>query len=188
MAEPEQEGIDYTTNKKPGMLSYIGVFVLIYLLACTVFYFILKNKYEKYYAEMQAAADTTQLVEEDTPGLALLDTGMVATPESLAYVSPETTMVEAPIDTALLLTAGEIGAEEDTSYLAEQRQRVATMIRIIDKMKPKDTASIFAKLDDDFVVMLLLRMKDRNAAKVLSIMPASRAARLTAKISEYLNG
>ncbi|NQS98243.1 MAG: hypothetical protein HQ591_07305 [candidate division Zixibacteria bacterium] len=175
-------------GRKSPLLAYIGAFVLVYLVSCVVIYFILKSRYEEIYAESAAAADTAAVVPSDTTELALVDTTReIAPAETLEAALPETTYV-AVVDTSLLAMVGEVPAVEDTTQLAEQRRRVARLVRIIDKMNAKETASIFAKLDDDFVVQLLLRMKERNAAKVLSIMPASRAARLTAKISEQMRG
>lgn len=191
MAErDEQETItkELEPGRKSNLFVYIGAFVLVYLVSCVVIYFILKSRYEEMYAESAAAADTAAVVITDTTELTLADTTRgIAPVDTLEFDLPETTYVAA-VDTSLLAMGGEVPEVEDTLQLAEQRRRVARLIRIIDKMNAKETASIFSKLDDDFVVQLLLRMKERNAAKVLSIMPASRAARLTAKISERMKG
>lgn len=112
-------------------------------------------------------------------------------PDSVAAVHDTAALAAVPdtvIDTAIIAMFGKKPADADTAAQAEYTKKVAKLVKIIDKMKPVDTASVFSKLDDELVLQLLLRMKDRNAAKVLSQMPPSRAARLTAKLGSQTAG
>jgi hypothetical protein len=188
------------------ILLYAGAFIASYLVICVIMFFILKSQQKEISAEI-AAQDTTQLAVDttkvdsalavkadttkktaDTSTVATIDTtvGIPAeTPPSLAEVPALRDTITAEslrVDTAMVAEVGIVAETPDSASIAEQRRKVARLIRIVDSMKPADTADVLSKLDDDFAIQVLLRMKERNAAKVLSMMPPSRAARLTAKI------
>ena len=161
---------------------YIGIFVLTYLLNCTVMYFVLKSKHDHQVAEITADSEMVadSLVQLTADSLVQID--------SLAVLKEPEVVEEEPvvIDTALL--AEGMVPEVDSVEITDYNKRVSRMVRIIDKMKPAKSASVMARLEDEFVIQVLLRMKARNAAKVMSVMPAARAARLSKMMTEKMNG
>lgn len=193
-------------GKKSNLLAYIGAFFMSYLIISVIMYFVMSGKYDDYLAAMQAQSDSLAQVmadSADTTGIlfAELDSLTQGEIDSLAalgliplvgQIIPMGVMVETVpdtvIDTTLIADLGDVPAEVDSTQILIQQRRVARLVRIVDKMKAAEAASIFANLDDEFVLQLLMRMKERNAAKVLSVMPASRAARLTAMINDEASG
>jgi uncharacterized FlaG/YvyC family protein len=58
------------------------------------------------------------------------------------------------------------------------------LAKLLDSMKPKDAAAIASELDTDAIVSLIMKMKDRNAAKMMAALPPQLAARIASKMSE----
>jgi flagellar motility protein MotE (MotC chaperone) len=52
------------------------------------------------------------------------------------------------------------------------------MARLFDGMKPEDAARIMKDLGDEHVKQILLSVKKRQAAKILSALDPDRAARI----------
>lgn len=191
-------------RKKTNIFMFVGLFFLTYLINCAVIYFVLKNRYDDMYSRMQAQADSAALAAADsmdTTAVDSSDTLMVLIEDSLLSIDitvpgpggPAGTQQTAgvlpdTIEDTSLVAESYIPTAEDSARMNEQRKKVARLVRIVDKMKPVEAAKIFANLDDEFVMQILLRMKERNAAKVLTEMPASRAARLTSKIGNKTSG
>jgi flagellar motility protein MotE (MotC chaperone) len=63
---------------------------------------------------------------------------------------------------------------------AESAQKLAKMF---DAMKPASAAPIFTSLDRDTALDILVRMKEKSAAKLLSAIEPSLAAQLSTKLS-----
>ncbi len=57
--------------------------------------------------------------------------------------------------------------------------RISNLARLYDGMEAMAVAKLMANLDDETVVAILPRMKQKNASQVLSLLPAKRAARLS---------
>ncbi len=57
--------------------------------------------------------------------------------------------------------------------------RTINLARLYDNMRPEDVAKLFANLPDDVVISIMPRMKPANASKILAMIPAKRAARLS---------
>lgn len=207
MAEGEEIlEMESAGGKKSNLLVYIGAFFMSYLIVCAIMFFLLKGKFAERTAMIQAqedslaqaaadSADTTSLLfaeldsltQEQIDSLAAL--GLIPVVSQVVPVSISAVVVPDTLtDTTLIAELGAVPEEIDSTRIFIQQQRVARLVRIVDKMKAAEAASIFAKLDDEFVLQLLMRMKERNAAKVLSEMPASRAAKLTAMINKQASG
>jgi hypothetical protein len=193
------------TGKKKMLIPFlIALFMFTFVLNCTIIYFILRAKQNRLMAEAEISAPDT-LASVTTPDTAKIDT-TVAIPETasvkkdtlkvdtskvdttmLATVTPapapsDTVSEAIPIDTAIIATPAEVIA--DTSTPEDLGRRVTRLVRIMDKMKPADSANVLSRLDDEFVVQILMRIKERNAAKILSSMPPARAARLSKLMTE----
>lgn len=73
---------------------------------------------------------------------------------------------------------------------AAEAEKVSHLVKIYESMPPKDAASRIEQLDEDTAVLVLSRMKQRSAAKVMSFIEPGLAAGLsrglvkTFKVSE----
>jgi len=66
----------------------------------------------------------------------------------------------------------------------EEKQRIASLVKIYEGMKPKDAARIFNTLDLDILLDVVSRMSERKSAPVLAAMTAERARTLTIMLAE----
>jgi len=183
----------YTSDKKKKgqskVLALIGIFILLYLINCTFMYFYLKHNNDKKLAELRAAANSIQVIKADSTGENSVDQSILidsSTADSVIEKTSETIMTD-KLDTEIAESNIQIIEDDsvvDSGLSEDYNQKVRKYVNIVDKMKPKDTATVFARLDDEFVVQVLMRMKERNAAKVMSEMPPARAARLSKMIMD----
>jgi flagellar motility protein MotE (MotC chaperone) len=60
--------------------------------------------------------------------------------------------------------------------------RIAELAKLYDGMDPRSVAKLMLNLDDETVVAILPRMKQKSAAQVLSLFSPERAARLSKKL------
>lgn len=73
--------------------------------------------------------------------------------------------------------------EELKENLAKTRQeeakRISRLARLYGEMKPDEALPILRELDDPTVLAILAKMEDGQAAKIMALFDAKRAARLT---------
>lgn len=62
--------------------------------------------------------------------------------------------------------------------------RIAKLAKLLESMKPSDAASIASELDTDVIVSIVLRMKDRNAAKIMAALPVELAQEVAQQMSQ----
>jgi hypothetical protein len=90
---------------------------------------------------------------------------------------------EPATDPAVAASGEYPGAEtpaEDTSPTPPaDGPQLARMVRVYEKMRPKQVAQVFGSLPDDETVAMLAKMNERVAAKVIAAMEPSDAARLS---------
>jgi flagellar motility protein MotE (MotC chaperone) len=58
------------------------------------------------------------------------------------------------------------------------------LVRVYERMRAKDAASIVEQLEVPLAVEILSQMTDRQAARILGAMAPERAARITARLAE----
>ncbi len=63
-----------------------------------------------------------------------------------------------------------------------ESSRITALARLYDGMKPAQVAPLITKLTDDQAVLVLLKMKPANAARVLGQLPAEAGARLSTRM------
>jgi flagellar motility protein MotE (MotC chaperone) len=68
--------------------------------------------------------------------------------------------------------------EKLASLDAQEEERRVGLVKMTEKMRPKEAAPFFGELDDALAVDILDRMSTSKAGKVLAAMPPDRAARL----------
>lgn len=63
-----------------------------------------------------------------------------------------------------------------------ESSRITALARLYDGMKPAQVAPLISKLTDDQAVLVLLKMKPANAARVLGELPPEAGGRLSARM------
>jgi flagellar motility protein MotE (MotC chaperone) len=81
--------------------------------------------------------------------------------------------MQAQIDTAL----GKVDEQEE--------QRLQSLVRIYEAMKPQEAATILDKLDQPVLMQLVTRMKDRAVAAILPHLDGDRARTVTTVLAEH---
>ena len=66
----------------------------------------------------------------------------------------------------------------------KEQERVESLVKIYEGMKPKDAARIFDTLDLDVLVMVMSKMSERKVAPVLAAMNPERARTVTIMLAE----
>lgn len=66
----------------------------------------------------------------------------------------------------------------------EQARRLASLVDVYQRMRPKDAAAVFDALDEEVLVQVASRMRQQNLAEVMSKMSPDRARVLTLKLAE----
>ena len=66
----------------------------------------------------------------------------------------------------------------------KEQERIDSLVKIYEGMKPKDAARIFDTLDLDVLVMVMSKMSERKVAPVLAAMNPERARTVTIMLAE----
>lgn len=64
-------------------------------------------------------------------------------------------------------------------------ERVETLVQMYSNMKPPQAAKIFESLDEDLAVELLSRMKKKNAADIMNLLPPEKAQTFSERYAGY---
>ena len=64
--------------------------------------------------------------------------------------------------------------------VSDEIQRLA---RLYEGMRPKEAATVLARLDPELLTTILVTMRERQASKILGLLPAQKAADVTARIA-----
>lgn len=67
---------------------------------------------------------------------------------------------------------------------SEEQERIGSLVKIYEGMKPKDAARIFDTLDLDVLVTVMSRMSERKLSPVLAAMNPERARTITIMLAE----
>jgi flagellar motility protein MotE (MotC chaperone) len=65
-----------------------------------------------------------------------------------------------------------------------EEERIASLVKIYENMKPKEAAEIFNTLDMDILLAVVSRMSERKTSPILASMNTDRARLLTIKLAE----
>ena len=69
---------------------------------------------------------------------------------------------------------------------ADEEARLQQLVAIYEKMKGKDAAKIFDRLDQDVMLKVAVRMREAKLATILAKMDAGRARFLTTELAKQL--
>ena len=65
----------------------------------------------------------------------------------------------------------------------EEEEQIQSLVKVYETMKPKAAANIFEDLDQDILLDVAGRMKEKNMAVILAAMSAETAQELTVKLA-----
>ena len=68
-------------------------------------------------------------------------------------------------------------------YIAERENSAAKLAKMYEAMKPAQAAPIMSALDLDIILDIMIRMKERQAAKIMANMDPGLAAQLSTRMS-----
>ena len=91
-------------------------------------------------------------------------------------------VVMGQVHTELLQIIGRLENQQSV-FVAEQEEAASRLAKMYEAMKPQKAANILAAMDREVCLAILGRMKERQAAKVLSYMDAGLAAQLSTRLS-----
>jgi len=77
-------------------------------------------------------------------------------------------------------------AQEAARKADEEKKRTANtrrLSKVFEKMKAAEAAQVVPQMDEDLVVQVLLRVKERQAAKIMGALKPELAARLSEKMA-----
>jgi len=133
-------------------------------------------------APATARADTTapapvtaSLVTPDAPA-------MPSPPQadsSVATVDSTPVAAKPEADT----TSADQTADASSQTTQDDGKQLSKLAKLLESVKPDEAASIASNLDIDQIVELVMKMKDRNAGRMLAAMPPEQAARVAARMS-----
>lgn len=71
-----------------------------------------------------------------------------------------------------------------SEYNTKEDEKIKSLVKIYENMKPKSAADILAKMDMESLLPIMSKMKEKNAAEILAKMDSSVAEQITTKLSE----
>lgn len=72
---------------------------------------------------------------------------------------------------------------KQTEYVEERERSAEKLAKMYEAMKPAQAAPILSALELDIILDIMIRMKERPAAKILSYMDAGLAAQVSTRMS-----
>jgi flagellar motility protein MotE (MotC chaperone) len=73
--------------------------------------------------------------------------------------------------------------QQQATFIAERDAAAERLAKMYEAMKPDKAAEILASLDMEVTLAIIARMKERQAARVLSFMDPGRAAQISTRLS-----
>ena len=69
-------------------------------------------------------------------------------------------------------------------YDEKEQEKIRSLVKIYENMKPKDAARIFEEIDMDVLLDVVDKMKEKKIAPILAKMNATRAKEITTELAE----
>lgn len=92
--------------------------------------------------------------------------------------APAPAVQAAPTPAPVAVSTDELKAREAKAK-QEEAKRISRLARLYAEMKPDEAVPILNQLDDPTVLAIFGKMEDSQVAKIMSLLDARRAARLT---------
>jgi flagellar motility protein MotE (MotC chaperone) len=116
---------------------------------------------------LRSLADRRKALDERETGIEMREQAAAAAEQRLADQIAELKTVETDVQTLL--------AAMDT----KRDERMTSLVKTYEAMKPKDAAEIFDGMDDTILLDIAKSMKSATLASVMSLMQPKRAEALT---------
>ena len=78
-------------------------------------------------------------------------------------------------------------AEKLEHKVEVDQERVNKLVDFYSNMKAQNAAKVFETIDEDLAVEVLIRMKKKNAADIMNLLPAEKSQILSEKFAGYRN-
>lgn len=135
--------------------------------------------------EEMNTADTVTTEESEVPFIEEPNVAEAISPPQIEEFSGETVEAGLGYDIESLSDAPRREAENAVQAMKEgDLKEIAKLAKFLESMKPADAAAIATQLDTDQIIVLMMRMKDRTAGKMLSELPVDQAARIASRMSQ----
>ncbi|GEM_PF-2419524 len=110
-----------------------------------------------------------------------------AVPPEVDTTSPQAKNTESSADPTGLSEpgSGQSAAEEIESLLPFDESKLSRLVRVYEKMRPKQVAVILTTMQDRQVVTILSHMKENKAAQILGEMEPGKAARISQTLMNW---
>jgi flagellar motility protein MotE (MotC chaperone) len=212
MTDEEKQQTDAAPPAKKSpkkLLLYAGVFLVGFLLTAALNYFQLKSSYvppEKAPSDVveekkpvlninlgrnEAAEDTASAEVRSEELLAEAPPPDTTSPtDSLQQAIRELTAAARMKDSLLQTMRTELDQSKKAAPKQEalpdsiDLKKPVKLAKIVESMPADDAAKMLEPLADDIVIDILLRIKQRQAAKIMAALPSARAARLSDRIMQ----
>ena len=174
---------------KLGIGTIIGVFVLAFLLINGSMYLLLNHVRSLYVLPYYQLLVQDSLRQDSLKIVARKDSVQLAM-ASLAGDFIESRKTNDSLAQVTRTQQGNISdlqskiADWEQKDLQLTNEQIAKLAKIFGTMKPKNASPILQQMDDGSIVEVLFKIPDRQAAKIMAAMPASRAARLADRIRD----
>lgn len=76
-------------------------------------------------------------------------------------------------------------AKQLEEKVQEDQGRVDKLVQMYSNMKPTNAAKVFEQINEDLAVDVLSKMKQKNAAEILNLLPPDKSQRLSEKFAGY---
>lgn len=110
-----------------------------------------------------------------------VDTGRVIAPEPQVAAVQATVPATEPTE---LAEEKPVPQTQPAKLDSTALRRSIKLAKIVENMPPEDAAKMLEPLTDDMVIDILLRLKQRQAAKIMAEIPSERAAQISRVIME----
>lgn len=76
-------------------------------------------------------------------------------------------------------------AQQLKERVEQDQTRVDKLVQVYSSMKPQSAAKVVETINEDLAVEVLTKMKQKNAAEILNLLPADKSQRLSEKFAGY---
>ena len=73
------------------------------------------------------------------------------------------------------------------TYDEQQTEKMQSLVKIYENMKPKDAARIFEELEMITLLLVVEQMKERKLAPIMAKMSSSKATEITVELARLRN-
>ncbi len=213
MTDEEKQPVKAAQSGKKSpkkLLLYAGFFLVAFLITAALNYFQLKSSYVPPAAEPsevkeekkpvlsidlgrdEAPADSTtdEIMEEAQLAEAPQAVDTTSKTDSLQQAIRELAAATRMKDSLLQSMRMELDqskkavSKQETLPDSADLKKPVKLAKIVESMPADDAAKMLEPLADDIVIDILLRIKQRQAAKIMAALPSARAARLSDRIMQ----